>query len=54
MLHIYFLTGKARVAPLKLVTIPRLKLTAAVLAVPVDKMLPNELQLKPERFVFLD
>lgn len=35
--HTAFVLGKARVSPLKQVTIPRLELTAAVLAVKVDK-----------------
>lgn len=34
-----------RVAPLKPVSIPRLELTAAVLAIRVDKMVKTELQL---------
>ena len=43
--HCSFLMGKARVAPLKQVTIPRLKLTAAAVAVKIDKMLRQELQV---------
>lgn len=43
--HVCFLLGKARVAPLKPVTIPRLELTAPVLAIRVDKMVKAELQL---------
>lgn len=43
--HTTFVLGKARVSPLKQVTIPRLELTAAVLAVKVDKMIRSELQL---------
>lgn len=44
--HVAFLLGKARVTPLKPVTIPRLELTAAVLAAWMDKMLKAELQLQ--------
>lgn len=44
--------GKARVAPLKQVTIPHLELTAAVLAVQVDTKLRAELQLPLEKSCF--
>ncbi|KAI2646661.1 NEDD4 family-interacting protein 2 [Labeo rohita] len=44
-IHVSFLYGKSRVAPLRPVTIPRLELTAAVVAVRIDKMLQTELQL---------
>ena len=37
--YVSFMLGKARVAPLKQMTIPRMELAAAVLAVKVDKML---------------
>lgn len=43
--HCSFVLGKARVAPLKPTTIPRLELTAAALAVKVDVMLKKELRL---------
>jgi len=46
------LMGKARVAPLKRVTIPRLELTAAVLAVKMDQMLRHELQLPLQDSIF--
>ena len=41
--HVSFFMPKARVVPLKLVSIPRLKLTAAVVSVNVVKELEREL-----------
>lgn len=49
---ISFLMGKSRVAPLKQVTIPRMELTAAVIAVKMEKMLQQELQLQLDDSVF--
>lgn len=49
-----FILGKARVSPLKQVTIPRLEPTAAVFAVKVDKMLRSELQLPLGKVTVLD
>ena len=51
-IQVTFLLGKARVAPLKQTMIPRLELTAAVLAIRIDKMLRKELQLMLEKSVF--
>lgn len=51
-IQVTFLLGKARVTPLKAVTIPRLELTAAVLAVRVDSLLKAELDVQVEDSVF--
>lgn len=51
-IHVTFILGKARVAPLKNVTIPRMELTAAVLAARVDRLLKAELQLELENSIF--
>ncbi|XP_061159982.1 uncharacterized protein LOC133170834 [Syngnathus typhle] len=50
--HVKFVIGKSRVAPLKFMTIPRLELTAAVLAVRVEGMLVEELKMDLEPAVF--
>ena len=47
-----FLFAKSRLAPLKRVTIPRLELTAATLAVKIDTMLKEELEIKLQKSVF--
>ncbi len=44
--------GNARVAPLKVMTIPRLELATAVLAAKVDRMLKEELELVLDDSVF--
>ena len=41
--HVSFIMGKARVAPLKAITIPRLELTAAVVSTKVSQCLKQEL-----------
>lgn len=51
-IQVTFLLGKARVTPLKAVTIPRLELKAAVLAVRVDSLLKAELDVQVEDSVF--
>ncbi len=42
-IHCSFLMGKARLAPMKIVTIPRLELTAAAVSVRVGELLKSEL-----------
>ena len=52
--HCSFLMGKARLAPIKAVTVPRLELTAATVSVHVGQMLLEELEppITPTRLRF--
>lgn len=50
--HRAFVMGKARVAPLKLVTIPRMELTAAVVASRMDNLWRKELHMDLEESAF--
>ena len=43
--YCFFVLGKARVTPLKPITIPRLELTAAVVLAKTSKFLKDELKL---------
>ena len=43
--HVSFLMGKSRVAPLKQITIPRLELTAAMIAAKKDRIVREELEV---------
>jgi hypothetical protein len=45
--HIRFLMGKSRVAPLSVVTIPRLELMGAVLSIRIANLLKKELEMQP-------
>ena len=51
-IHCSFVIGKARVTPLKSVTVPRLELTAAVVSVRVSKQLRRELDVNITNKVF--
>ena len=51
-LHAAFVMAKARVAPLKPITIPRMELAAATMAARMDKTLKSELELQLEESVF--
>ena len=50
--HCAFIMGKARVAPLKPVTLARMELTAAVVAGRMDKMWRKELRMQLQDSVF--
>lgn len=52
MVHVAFLFGKAKLAALKAVTIPTSELTAAVVAVGMNRMLQSELQLPLKKACF--
>ena len=44
-IHVVLIAGKARLAPMKQITIPRLELSAAVLSIQLDVMLRRELDI---------
>ena len=50
--HVSFLFSKSKLAPIKVMNIPRLELTAAVLAAKVDKKLRSELSLTVDQSFF--
>jgi len=50
--HCSFVMSKTRLAPLKSLSVPRLELTAATLAVKLDKILRKELEVPINRSVF--
>ena len=51
-IHCSFVIGKARVTPLKKITVPRLELTAAVVSVRVSEQLKKELDVDITKEVF--
>ena len=51
-IHCGLVIAKSRLAPIKAMTIPRLELAAAALAVKMDGVLQRELDLKLEKSVF--
>ncbi len=52
IVHPAFLMGKARVAPVKSTTIPRMELTAATLASRMDRLWKMDLRMKLQDSVF--
>ena len=51
-IHCALLMAKSRLAPLKSISIPRLELSAATVAVRLDKMIKQELELSMDESVF--
>jgi len=52
LVHCSFVIGKSRLSPLKLLTIPRLELSAAVVAARLDKIIRTETNIKVDESVF--
>ena len=50
--HVSFLIGKARVTPLKTVTVPKLELTAATVSVRLGKFIQRELDIKLDEIFY--
>ena len=51
-IHCVFLMGKSRLAPAKVVTIPRLELVAATLSARLGRLLRDEVENKPDTIIY--
>ena len=52
LIHCSFVIGKSRLSPLKLLTIPRLELSAAVVAARLDRIIRTETDIQVDESVF--